>query len=468
MLRKLKTISAIFLIALVLAIAPIKRSYALCGCCYNPACVMAEHARTVGHATSQHAQTMRHFGTVDPIMPVGLKVQSGTEEMGKYQKFLLLDLFLKKILPAFMMMAEQFTVLMMHQVTAVGAFIDAGLLMDTMQTLQKMQARTLKDYTPSVSMCMFGTNIRSLAAAESNSRLTSSVMSSAFQNRQLGSQTNSAAEGPLSDRYSRIYTFSLKYCEKRDMNQTEGKEDTTGLYFCSEEPRNEATVNTDVDFTRTVMMPRTMNVDFSIPDLTSDGKNTHFMGLANNLYGHEVFGRIDRSNVAGKGWDEYQDARSVIAKRSVAQDTFNALVALKTRGTGEESNNPSSDGHSAKTGLYMKRILTELGIPDDHDLMNNYMAGSRKDGKITHEMSYYAQMEVLATKIYQRPEFYTNLYESPANVRRKSVSMKAINVMLERDIYESYLRSEALLSMVLEAKLEPMQIRINEALGGKE
>lgn len=458
------------MIALILVMAPIKRSYACigCYCCFVPTCVISEHAKTVGHATKEHAETMKHFGTVDPIMPVGVKAQSGTEEMGKYQKFLLLDLFLKKILPAFMMMAEQFTVLMMHQVTAIGAFIDAGLLMDTMQTLQKMQARALKDYTPSVSMCMFGTNVRSLAAAESNSRLTSAVMSSAFQSRQLGSDTHSADEGPLTDRYARLYTFALKYCEKRDMNQVEGKEDKSGLYFCSEEGRNEATVNTDVDFTRTVMMPRTMNVDFSIPSLSADGKNTHFMSLANNLYGQEVFGRMDRSTVAAQGWDEYQDARSVIAKRSVAQDTFNALVALKTRGTGEESNNPSSDGHSAKTGLYMKRILTELGIPEDHDLMNNYMAGSRKDGKDTHEMSYYAQMEILATKIYQRPEFYTNLYDSPVNVRRKSVSMKAINVMLERDIYESYLRSEALLSMVLEAKLEPVQIGINEALGGRE
>jgi len=59
-------------------------------------------------------------------------------------------------------------------------------------------------------------------------------------------------------------------------------------------------------------------------------------------------------------------------------------------------------------------------------------------------------MELLTRKIYQSPEFYANLMESPANISRQQTAMEAIALMQDRDIYNSLRRSEMVLSSLLE------------------
>ena len=72
--------------------------------------------------------------------------------------------------------------------------------------------------------------------------------------------------------------------------------------------------------------------------------------------------------------------------------------------------------------------------------------------------SYYAQLELLAKKIYQNPDFYANLYDKPANVKRKRVALQAIELMLDRAIYESQIRQEMAASVLLSARLrEPFK-----------
>ena len=80
--------------------------------------------------------------------------------------------------------------------------------------------------------------------------------------------------------------------------------------------------------------------------------------------------------------------------------------------------------------------------------------------------SYYAQLEVLAKKIYQNPDFFAGLYDSPANVARKGVAMKAIELMLDRAIYESQIRQEMLTSVLFSAKLRPAIREVNRDLAG--
>ena len=87
--------------------------------------------------------------------------------------------------------------------------------------------------------------------------------------------------------------------------------------------------------------------------------------------------------------------------------------------------------------------MKEMGIQDE-DEIKAYL-GERP--------SYYAQMEVLTKKLYQNPVFYTELYDKPANVERKTVAMQAIELMQRRDMYRSVLRSEATLSVMLETAL---------------
>jgi hypothetical protein len=76
--------------------------------------------------------------------------------------------------------------------------------------------------------------------------------------------------------------------------------------------------------------------------------------------------------------------------------------------------------------------------------------------------SYYAQMEVLTKKIYQNPDFYTNLYDKPANVERKEVAMQAIGLMQKFDLFKSYLRTEASLSVLLETSIQDLQDKVQD------
>jgi len=78
--------------------------------------------------------------------------------------------------------------------------------------------------------------------------------------------------------------------------------------------------------------------------------------------------------------------------------------------------------------------------------------------------SYNAQMEILTKKIYQWPNFYSDLYDKPVNIDRKDTSIQAIALMQKRDMYRSQLRSEANMAIWLEILVEDLQdYHANEA-----
>ncbi|MBU0859664.1 MAG: hypothetical protein KJ667_06980, partial [Alphaproteobacteria bacterium] len=106
---------------------------------------------------------------------------------------------------------------------------------------------------------------------------------------------------------------------------------------------------------------------------------------------------------------------------------------------------------------YIGVVLQQLGVPDDEIFL---VLGNRP--------SYFALMDVMAQKIYQRPEFYTDLYDKPANVARKDVAMKAIDLMVDRDIYKSDLRYESMLAVLLEMELMKHQRRVQNRLRSLE
>jgi len=208
------------------------------------------------------------------------------------------------------------------------------------------------------------------------------------------------------------------------------------------------TMNNDIDYLRTILMPRTLNADFTDTTLTGDEEDV--LAMSNNLYSHDLFDNI--SNLLGferTNQNAYLDVRSVVAKRSVAEAPFDALVGMKVMGPAD-----SSPTGTVKTAAYLGILLDELGMPKTEIPI---WLGDRP--------SYMAQLEMVAKKIYQRPEFYTELYESPANVKRRSVAMQAISTMMDRDIYNSYIRSEAVMSVLLETKLIPVQQEVGNKMG---
>ncbi len=351
------------------------------------------------------------------------------------------------VLPALMLMSEQLTAVAVKQAQIIGSFMDAKHQMETQQVLQKMRAQAHKDYQPSVGMCEFGTGIKSLAASERRAEYNAFLMSQRAQDRNLGTAFSIARTGVDSDRESRIEQFKTTYCDTADNNN--------GLKFlCTGGSAPAKRRNKDIDYARTVGFPLTLEVDFTNAQKTNDEED--IMAMAANLYGHEILSRPDAKSLETTASSKekittmqkhYMDARSIIAKRSVAENSFNAVTAMKSEGMeGSEE--------------YLKAILAELGISDQPGQTGK----SQADLLLGDKPSYYAQMEVLGKKIYQNPDFYTNLYDKPANVQRKKVAMQAIGLMQKFDLFKSYLRHEASLSVLLELSVTDLQEEIENEI----
>lgn len=353
------------------------------------------------------------------------------------------------ILPALMLMADQLSAVAMQQTQIIGSFIDAKHQMETQRVLQTVRARAHKDYHPSNGMCEFGTSVRSLAATERRAELNAHVMSQRAQDRALGNTNTSAASGTDADFANRLDQYRDTFCDIDDHNQGLGLlcAYTGGGGAGATDPMR---TNKDIDYMRTLEYPWTLNIDFT--DTTVTEEEEEILALAGNLYGDTVFNRVipatkfqDTAENPEGIRSLYLDARALAAKRSVAENSFNSIASMKAAGT-------------SGSRQFLEAILTELGVsttngPPD-DLLR--MLGM-DDADAPIGPSYHAQMEVLTKKIYQNPDFYTNLYDKPANVERKKVAMQAIALMQKFDLFKSYLRNEANLSVLLELALVDLQ-----------
>ena len=342
----------------------------------------------------------------------------------------------------------------MYQLEMVGTLFDAKNYLETKRLFFELHAEANRDYHPSESFCVFGTMTRSLAAAEMQANINMMAMSERFIDRQLQDKNSTPYAGVHSDKHARWEQFIHTYCDPRD-NSWEGP--GTGLDLACDNDgygtgaatgatdRNR--VNLDIDYTRLIDEPRSLeDVDF-IDTVVTD-KEEDVMAMSLNLYGHDVpewdTSHASLSNQTTK--KNYLDLRSVVAKRNVAQNSFNAIVSMK-----------SSGFTTSDIEYYMASILKDL-MPDgttDSEIFD--LMGGRNP-------SYYAQLEVLSKKIYQNPDFFANLYDKPANVKRKSVALKAIDMMLDRALYESELRQEMLLSVMLSSKLNDNFGPLNRSL----
>ena len=322
-------------------------------------------------------------------------------------------------------------------------------------------------------MCEFGTTVKSLAASERRAQINAHVMAQRSQDRQLGNTNTAASYGPDTDIENRLKQYREKFCDPQDNNAQldllcEHDQDQNGGNSTRGAAApggiggdNPYRLNKDIDYMRTLEYPMTLNVDFTDNTLTEEEEEV--MALASNLYGDSVFKRITDPTKFEENADKYEatrslylDARAHIAKRSVAENSFNAITSMKSAGT-------------AGSRQCLENILLELGAnntngpPDDVLQLLGMDDANNPIGP-----SYHAQMEVLTKKIYQNPDFYTNLYDKPANVERKKVAMQAIALMQKFDLFKSYLRNEANLSVLLELALIDLQDQVENELGSQK
>lgn len=326
---------------------------------------------------------------------------------------------------AFMKFSEQMSAVMMEQMVAVGAFLDAKLQLETQLLFQEKTAQAHKDYHPDMTMCRIGTNIRSLAASEDIADENARLLNMTMLRRGLLAESGATAEGPDTDLAARLRQFKTVYCDPHDANGYLER-------ICKLSEAGKGRANKDINYTRTLEGRYTLDIDFTDDKTTPDEED--ILALAKNLFNYYSFDRIPPDLLRQEYViDDFLDMRSAMAIRGIAHNSFSHLVGQRAAGSG-------------LSAPFMRNFLLEMGVPEEEVA-----------GFIGEKPSYFAQMEVLTHKMFENPQFYVNLYTKPVNVERIGVSLQALKLMQDRDRYEASLRREMLISLLLELKIRDLQ-----------
>ncbi len=447
---------ALCLSLFMLSLLPAKTASALN--CPFIFCAAAEHAETQGYIKQQDQKSRDYFGTADPVPnKIAPFAQIGTAAMGADERWIN-DVWLRTyVVPAFQLMTEQLVTLMMNHTLAVGTMIDGKNQLSAQLLLQKMTAEAHSDYQTSTGMCMIGTGIRSLASAERTAVLTSHVLNQHALMRDLGRGEVSGAEGvtgQFGDRPDRLANFTKNFCDYEDNDRLDNKPNSGLHLICGTRPDPLLLLDLDTNYIRAVADPDSIALDMTDKNVN---KPDPVVSLQKNLFGHSLVTRMTASLLKQDATHEkLVDFRSLVAKRSVAENAFASIVGLKAMGTKEGGADGGGIG-SADTLKYMSVIMKDLGVPDAE--MTAFL-GERP--------SYYAQLKFLAKRIYQDPNFYIGLYDTPVNIERKKVALQAINSILEREIYNSQLRSEAIISQISEIHTAKKEAQVDDYMKSLE
>ncbi|MGH1375029.1 MAG: hypothetical protein ACRBCK_01665 [Alphaproteobacteria bacterium] len=376
-------------------------------------------------------------------------------------------------------MTEELSAVMVLQTEAIGMFFDASIQLRTQRKVQELQARAHKDYHPSEQMCRIGTFMRSVAHTESKAELNKHALNRVLMNQYLAVQNSSADGGPITYERSEVYEYIQNFCDRRD-------NDGAVIAICSDTTPPSRTkmerMNKDIDYTRTLATQLTLDINFSdfftpapgIGILSNDEED--IIALAKNLYFPNSF-EVPNDEELSTDIRAHYNSRSYAAKMNVAHNTFLNIVGMKTSAPeGRQTTAtaispvPPPQMQFPRTTTppvltedagwaYMKALLLrEFDIADSN---NNASVLDEIDEILGERPSYYAQMEVLTKKIYQHPNFYTNLYDKPVNVDRIGASIDAITIMHQRDRFDSMLRTEMLTALLVENGLRPHVEEVN-------
>jgi hypothetical protein len=319
-----------------------------------------------------------------------------------------------------------------------GSFFDGANLMNATRDIQIQSSRTVQDYAPAEEICRFGTLSRTLAASDYRATTNQLILGEAALGRSLGSIYSVGSSGRGEDNYNRLAEVASTFCDRAD-----NRDGLNALCAVVEDFK----FNGDMDFTRTLDDKPTINADFTNTNLTID--EAKIIALSHNLYGHIQPGRrISKNEMEENDRDaqNYQEFRSIAARRAAAQNTFAAIAALKSSGSGGANVN-------------VTELMKQLGLKDtDVGFFTNNQTGT----------SYYAQMEILTKKIYEDPDYYDGLMNGKANLKRIGTAMSAVELMQDRDIYKSMTRSEMLLAILIDMEARKINNNISSPRIGGE
>ena len=332
--------------------------------------------------------------------------------------------------PGLRALLSKISVTMQQQSATRGGFTDAAGNMNAITALQEGQAESARNYLPSEQLCRFASLSEGLGYNDVKRSTNQIQLATIGLKRNLGSEGAAAEDGSAGDNRARRDVFIKEYCiPNQGMTEMCG---TSPTRIFGSVPRDQRYTR-DVSYTRVIEDANTIDID-PVAEINPTATNQDITTLAANLYGaRQIANRFTRSQMGdADNYNAFLTTRAVAANRSVAENTYTTISAMKAKG-------------SAQPQPFMKALLTELGVD-----------ANAAGGKLGPRPSYYAQMDFLTKKIYQDPVFYINLMEGKTNVSRQSAAMEGIEIMQDRDLYQSMRRSEMLMALLVELQSRDM------------
>jgi hypothetical protein len=322
-------------------------------------------------------------------------------------------------------------------VASFGAMLDAKTLSETILDIQILSAKSTKRHMPSVPMCQFASLNKSMVQADHRAKMVTAVLGEFSLRRVLG-QAESIGASETNDAASRIKAALEKHCDSKEFGGEMA-------FVCPPGANGAGDTAKDINFTNAIDVPDTINIglDPAIAGINTDDEIANVMAMKTMLYNHQAAPRIGKTELQNNydgAQSRYLKWRSTVAKRTVAENSFDALVGMK-----------AASGVAVTDQFKMQ--LQSLGMP-----------AADIDATTKIAPSYWAQMEHLTKKLYQNTDFFVNLYDNPDNVLRQSASMDAISLMQMRDYYNSLIRSEMALSVLLDTEVGKNMDALNNTL----
>lgn len=327
----------------------------------------------------------------------------------------------------FQVFGNKITQALISKTTSLGSFLNAQSQADAKAAQEAARAKTAKAFATSEALCRFGTLSQSLAASEELKNANKLIINTALSSRERGALNTLTADS-VNAVQTRVNKLKVNYCDPTQSNQSLDE-------LCKYNKNNDTQFNKDVDYTRGLDIPMTLDIGFTGNARAGEAKDQEaVLALSENLFPSQP---LDKSYSNSSYMTDASQYRSLQAIRNVAKNSLVTSLAEKAKGTtGSEE--------------YITKLMQALGVPE-----------AQAKQIMGETPSYFAQMEVLTKKLYQDPAFYVNLVDTPANVLRQRTAVKAIKLQQGHDLAETVKRREMLLAILLELKIRERAAIVN-------
>ena len=323
----------------------------------------------------------------------------------------------------------------------VGNVLEGQSNINSIQSFQAKSAGAILNGQSSEQVCRMATLSQSLAKSDFSGVAHQKAIAQILQDRDLGRVGSLYYNGSginIEDGLcGRITLFEEKFCDGKDENTSLDKFCDVKV-TCSKDDNDrvisndERQLNADVDVTRILDVPLTLDVNFvGNNSIENDKDEVPLLALAENLFPSLPIARKIKDPLNRTQEQNYMKLKSLMAARNVARNSFASYVAEKAK------------GDDVGVAPFALNVMKTMGV--------NQTEAEKFLGK---NPSYFAQMEVLTKKLYQTPDFVTALSTSAANVDRIRIAMKAVDLQQNADFLESMYRREMMLATYLEQRIQ--------------